>query len=108
MYFWGEDAIAKYWTSVEDAVNSFIESCIVFLRIIFYWSGTHCEWPMCIKIVVYFIGASAFTKKVFIDFVWQGRHWTKSDILYLHKSYGSLGLVNIVSILHAFRQRFIQ
>ena len=36
-------------------------------------------------------------QKVFIDFVWQGRHWFKSDKLYLRKSYGGLGLVHILS-----------
>ena len=46
-------------------------------------------------------------QKVFIDFVWQGRYWVKSDRLYLHKSYGGLGLVHILSRLHAFRLRFI-
>ena len=46
-------------------------------------------------------------QKVFIDFVWQGRHWVKSDILYLRKSQGGLGLVHILSRLHAFRLRFI-
>ena len=46
-------------------------------------------------------------QSVFIAFVWQGCHWVKSDILYLHKSYGGLGLVHILSILHAFRLRFI-
>ena len=46
-------------------------------------------------------------QKVFIDFVWQGRHWVKSDILYLCKSQGGLGLVHILSRLHAFRLRFI-
>ena len=46
-------------------------------------------------------------QKVFIDFVWQGRQWVKSDILYLWKSQGGLGLVHIWSRLHAFRLRFI-
>ena len=46
-------------------------------------------------------------QKVFIDFVWQSRHYVKSDILYLHKSQGGLGLVHILSRLHAFRLRFI-
>ena len=41
------------------------------------------------------------------SFVWQGRHWVKSDRLYLRKSYGSLGLVHILSRLHAFILRFI-
>ena len=36
-------------------------------------------------------------QKVFIDFVWQGRHWVKSDILYLRKSQGGLGFVPILS-----------
>ena len=42
-------------------------------------------------------------QKVFIDFVWQCRHWVKSGILYLRKSQGGLGLVHR---LHAFRLRF--
>ena len=46
-------------------------------------------------------------QKAFIDFVWHGRHWVKSDILYLRKSQGGLGLVHILSRLHAFRLRFI-
>ena len=46
-------------------------------------------------------------QKAFIDFVWQGRHWVKSDILYIRKSPGGLGLVHILSRLHAFRLRFI-
>ena len=46
-------------------------------------------------------------QKVFIDFVWQVRHWFKSDRLYLRKSYGGLGLVHILSRLHAFRLRCI-
>ena len=46
-------------------------------------------------------------QKVFIDFLWQGRHWVKSDILYLRKSHDGLGLVYILSRLHAFRVRFI-
>ena len=49
----------------------------------------------------------SFLQKVFIDFVWQGRHWVKSDILYLRTSHGGLGLVHILSRLHAFRLRFI-
>ena len=47
-------------------------------------------------------------QKLFIDFVWQGRHWIRCDLLYLHKSDGGLGLVHILSRLHAFRLRFIQ
>ena len=47
-------------------------------------------------------------QKVFTDFVWQGRHWIKSDRLYLHKSDGDLSLVHILSIVHAFRLIFIQ
>ena len=46
-------------------------------------------------------------QKVFIDCVWQGRHWVKSDIFYLRKSQGGLGLVHILSRLHTFRLRFI-
>ena len=46
-------------------------------------------------------------QKVFIDFLWQGRHWVKSGRLYLRKSYGGLGLVHILSRLHGFRLRFI-
>ena len=47
-------------------------------------------------------------QKVFIDFVWQCRHhWVKSDRLYLRQSYGGLGLVHILSRLHAFKVRFI-
>ena len=45
-------------------------------------------------------------QKIFIDFKWQGRHWVKSDRLYLHKLYGCLGLVQL-SRLHGFRLRFI-
>ena len=44
---------------------------------------------------------------LFIDFVWQCRHWVKSDIFYLRKSHGGLGLVHILSSLYAFRLRFI-
>ena len=68
---------------------------------------------MCVKIVVYYIGAAAYTRvysslpKVLIDFVRQGCHWIKSDRLYLHKLYGGLGLVHILSRLHAFRLKFI-
>ena len=41
-------------------------------------------------------------QNVFIDFVWQGRYWLKSDRLYLYKSYGGLGLVqNLSSMLLA-------
>ena len=46
-------------------------------------------------------------QKVLIDYVWQSRHWVKSDRLYLRKSYGGLGLVHILSRLHAFKLRFI-
>ena len=46
-------------------------------------------------------------QKVFIDFIWQGRHWVKSYILYLCKSHGGLGFVPILSRLHPFRLRFI-
>ena len=49
----------------------------------------------------------SFLQKVIIDFIWQRRHWVKSDRIYLYKSYGGLGLVNILSRLHAFRLRFI-
>ena len=38
--------------------------------------------------------------------VWQARHWIKSGRLYLNKSYDGLGLVHILSRLHAFRLRF--
>ena len=46
-------------------------------------------------------------QKVFIDFVWHGRHWVKSDILYLRKSHEGLGLVRILSRLYVFRLRCI-
>ena len=46
-------------------------------------------------------------QNVFIDFVWQGRHCVQIDILHLRKSHGGLGLVHILSRLHAFRLRFI-
>ena len=65
---------------------------------------------MCVKIVACYICAAAstnyisFLQKVFIDFVWQGRHWVKSYILYLRKWHDGLWLV---CRLHAFRLRFI-
>ena len=34
-------------------------------------------------------------QKIFIEFVWQGCHWVKSDILYSRKSQGGLDLVHI-------------
>ena len=42
-------------------------------------------------------------QNVFIDFVWQDRHWFKTDRLYLHILFGGL---NILSRLHAFRDLF--
>ena len=49
----------------------------------------------------------SFLQKIFIDFVWQVRHWSKSDRFYLHGWYGALGLVHSLSRLHAFMLRFI-
>ena len=42
-------------------------------------------------------------QKCFVNFVWQGNHWTKGNSLSLPNEHGGLGLINIVSRIQSFR-----
>ena len=110
VYFFGDDAIPKKCTLVEEKVNSVIKSWTVLSFI----GRVLVVNSLCASKLWYIISMLqppqnyvSSLQKAFIDFVWQGRHWVKSDILYLRKSQGGLGLVHILSRLHAFRLRFI-
>ena len=110
----GDDAIAKNLTLVEEKVNSVIKSWTFFSKGLSFIGRVLVVNSLCASKLWYIISVLqppqnfiSSLQKVFIDFVWQGRHWVKSNILYLRKSQGGLGLVYILSILHAFRLRFI-
>ena len=110
----GDDAIAKNWTLVEEKVISVIKSWTFFSKGLSFIGRVLVVNSLCASKLLYIISVLqppqnyiSSLQKAFIDFVWQGRHWVKSDILYLRKSQGGLGLVHILSILHAFRLRFI-
>ena len=103
----------KKLTLVEERVNSVIKigffstGLSVIGRVLVVNSLCASKWCYIISVLQPPQKYISSLQKAFIDFVWQGRHWAKSDILYLRKSLGGLGLVHILSILHAFRLRFI-
>ena len=113
-YFGGEDdAIAKNRTLVEEKVNSVIKRWTFFSKGLFFVGRVLVVNSICASKLWYIISVLqppqnyiSSLQKVLIDFVWQDRHWVKSDILYLHKSHGGLGLVHILSRSHAFTLRF--
>ena len=116
VFFWGgDDAIAKNWTLVEEKVNSVIKSWTFFSKGVSFIGRVLVVNSICASKLWYITSVLqppqnyiSSLQKAFIDFVWQGRHLVKSDILlYLRKSQGGLGLVHILSRLHAFRLRFI-
>ena len=110
----GDDAIAKNLTLVEERVTSVIKSWTFFSKRLSFIGRVLVVNSLCASKVWYIISVLqppynyiSSLQRVFIDVVWQGCHWVKSDRLYLRKSQGSLGLVHMLSILHAFRLRFI-
>ena len=110
----GDDAIAKNWTLVEERVNSIIKSLTFFSKGLSFIGSVLVVNSLCASTLWYIISVLqppqtyiSPLQKVFIDFAWQDPHWVKSDILYLRKSQGGLGLGHILSRLHAFRLRFI-
>ena len=114
VFLGGDDAIAKNWTLVEEKVNSVIKSWTFFSKGLFFIGRILVVNSLCASKLWYIISVLqppqnyiSSLQKAFIDFVWQGRHWVKSAKLYLRKSQGGLGLVHILSRLHAFRLRFI-
>ena len=114
VFFGAADTIAKNWTLVEENVNSVIKSWTFFSKGLSFIGRVLAVNSLCASKLWYIISVLqpphnyiSSLQKVFIDFVWQGRHWIKSDILYSCKSHGGLGLVHILSRLHAFRLRFI-
>ena len=114
VFLGGDDVIAKNWTLVEEKVNSVIKSWTLFSKGLSFIGRVLVVNSLCASKLWYIISVLqppqnyiSSLQKAFIDFVWQGRHWVKSDILYLRKSQGGLGLVHILSRLHAFRLRFI-
>ena len=99
---------------MEEKVNSVIKSWTFFSKGLSFIGRVLVVNSLCASKLWYIISVLqppqnyiSSLQKAFIDFVWQGRHWVKSDILYLRKSQGGLGLVHILSRLHAFRLRFI-
>ena len=112
--FGGDDAIAKNLILVEEQVKSVIKSWTFFSKGLSFIARVLVVNSLCVSKLCYIISVLqppqnyiSSLQKVFIYFVWQGRHWVKSDILYLRKSQGGLGSVHILSRLHAFRLRFI-
>ena len=110
----GRQQHAKNWTLVEENIYSVIKSWTFISKGLYFIGWVLVVNSLCASKLWYIISVLqpprnyiSSLQKVFIDCVWQGRHWVKSDILYLRKSYGGLGLVHILSILHAFRLRFI-
>ena len=111
--FGGDDTIAKHWTLVEETVNSVIKSWTIFSKGLSF-IGRVLVVNSILASKLWYIKSvlqhphnyiSSF-QKVFIDFVWQCCPWVKSDILYLRKSQGGLGIVHMLSRVHAFRLRF--
>ena len=110
----GDDAIAKNLTLVKEKVNSVTKRCTLFSKGLSFIGRVLVVNSICASKLWYVISVLqppqyyiSSLQKVFIDFVWHGRHWVKSDILYLRNSHGGLGLVHMLSRLHAFRLRFI-
>ena len=103
MYFLGgDDAIAKNWTLVEEKVNSVIKSWTLFFKGVSFIGRVLVVNNLCASKLWYIISVLqhpqiyiSSLQNAFIDCVWQGRHWVKSNILYLRKSQGGLGLVHI-------------
>ena len=102
VFLGGDDAIAKNWTLVEEKVNSVIKSWTFFSKGLSFIGRVLVVNSLCATKLWYIISVLqppqnyiSSLQKAFIDFVWQGRHWVKSDILYLRKSQGGLGLVHI-------------
>ena len=110
----GDDAIAKNLTLVEGKVNSVIKSWTFFSNGLSFIGRVLVLNSLCASKLWYIIlvlqpplDYISSLQNAFIDFVWQGRHWDKSNIVYLRKSQGGLGIVHTLYRLHAFRQRFI-
>ena len=106
--------LLKKMTLVEEKVNSIIKIWTFFSKGLSFIGRVLVVNSICASKLWYIISVLqppqnyiSFLQKLFINFVWQGRHWVKSDILYLCKAHGGLGLVHILSRLHAFRLRFI-
>ena len=93
VFLGGDDAIAKNWTLVEENVNSVIKSWTFFSKGLSFIGRVLVVNSLCASKLWYIISVLqppqnyiSSLQKAFIDFVWQGRHWVKSDILYLCKS----------------------
>ena len=89
VFLGGDDEIAKKWTLVEEKVNSLIQSGTFFSEGISFIGRVLVVNNICASKLWYIISVlqppqnyTSSLQKVFIDFVWQGRHWVKSDILY--------------------------
>ena len=85
----GDDEIAKNWTLVEEKVYSVFESCILLSkglsfigRVLVVNSLCASKWWYIISMLQPPQNYISSLQKVFIDFVGQGHHWVKSDILY--------------------------
>ena len=104
VFLGGDDAIVKNLTLVEERVKSVIKSWTFFSKGLSFIGRVLLVNSLCASKLWYIIlvlqppqNYIVSLQKVFIDFVWQGRHWVKSDILYSRKSHDSLGLVHILS-----------
>ena len=89
----GDDAIAKNRTLVEEKVNSVIKSWTFFSKGLSFIGRVLVVNSLWASKLLYIISVLqppqnyiSSLQKAFIDFIWQGRHWVKSDILYLRKS----------------------
>ena len=99
---------------MEEKVNSVIKSWTFFSKGLSFIGGVLVVNSLCASKFCYIISVLqhpqnyiSYLQNIFIEFVWQGRHWVKSDILYLRNWQDGLGLVHILCRLHAFRLRYI-
>ena len=83
----GDDAIAKNWTLVEEKINSVIKRWTFFSKGLSFIGRVLVVNSLCASKLWYIISVLqppqnyiSSIQRVFIDFVWQGRHWDKSDI----------------------------